>query len=168
MLAGDDQRVREGDDVLSGNPVVHLDGAGHLDIVRHVDEQAVGQGRLMQGGELGGAQTRFLLHEMFLHQVAMRDERLGEGQADDAFRQAGGIRADQLIVHEHQLRSRCFQSGGFRHQLRGLHLSGAFEAGEVELLEVRETPWLVTALRGGGGEVAFPGRLLAVGEPCGE
>ena len=64
------------------DPVMDFDGTSDLDVVAGVDEEAVGNGGLMPCGELGGTEAGFLLHEMCRHQIAVRNERLGERQAD--------------------------------------------------------------------------------------
>jgi hypothetical protein len=76
--------VRKNHGVLAGNPVVDFDGAFDLGVVAGVDEEAVGNGRLVPGGELGGAEAGFLFHEVRGDQVAVGNERLGERQADHA------------------------------------------------------------------------------------
>ena len=87
-----------------------FDGPFDLDVVAGVDEEAVGNRRLVQRGELGGAETGFLFHEMRRHEIAVGDERLGERQADHAFWKLG-FGMSQLVIHKNELRGGFFQAG---------------------------------------------------------
>ena len=120
----------------------------------------------MQGGEFGRPEAGFLLHEMRLHQIAVRDERLGERQADDAFREAG-FHMHELVVHENQFRRRRFEAGGAGDQVVRPANRSFPEGGEVELLDAGEAPGLIAAFRRGSGEKALPSGLLTGGEPGG-
>ena len=64
-----------------------FDGVLDFDVVAGVDEEAVGNGRLVPCGELGGAEAGFLFHEVRGDQIAVGNERFGERQADHALRE---------------------------------------------------------------------------------
>ena len=116
--------------------MVHFDRACDLGVVRHMHKKPVGNRCFVQGGKLCRAKPRFLFHEMRLHQVAVRNERFGQRQADDA----GGDMAfgvDQLIVGKNKLCGCFAEAMRARDQIVGGRIAcGHFEASEVELLEV--------------------------------
>ncbi len=85
---GDDEGMWENSG-FTGNPVVDLDAALNLEVVRDVDEEAIADGRLVERRVSGGAEAGFLLHEMSLDEFRMGDEGLCEWKADDAGRKLG-------------------------------------------------------------------------------
>ena len=148
--------------------MVDFDGAFDLDVVAGVDEEAVGNGRLVPCRELGGAEARFLLHEVRGDEVAVRNQGHGEWKADHTLREIR-LGVDEFFVDEDELGGGFFEAGGAGDEIGGgrdARTTG--ESFEVELFEIGEAPCFIAAFRRGGGEVAFPRVMLAGCKPCGE
>ncbi len=147
---------------------MHLDGAFDFHVVAGVDEEPVGNGSLMPGRELGGTEAGFLLHEVRRDEIAVRDERFGERQADHALREVR-FGMNEFVVDEDELCGGFGEAGGAGDETGcGRDARATGEAVEVELFEIGEAPGFIAAFRRGRGKVAFPRVVLARGEPCGE
>ena len=145
-----------------------FDAALDLDVGGDVDEEAVGEMGFVKGGPLGRAEAGVLLHEVLADEVAVGDQGLGQRQAEDAGGELG-FGVEELVVGEDEFGGGGFEGGGALDDGCGQAARALLvEGGEIELLERREAPHFMPALRGRQVEEALPGRALAVGEPGGK
>ena len=170
VIRGDDERVREDGDARAAGVVEHTERQHGLDALGHVDEGAVLEERLVQRGELGGAQLGGLREQVRLHEVGVLEQRVLQRVEDDAVSCARGV--ERLVRHKPVVGEDEVARAGDA-ELAVLHLVEADGRGQIEAVErerrkVGEAPALVGAPGHRQRREALVGGALAVEPPRGE